>query len=68
MSASHFLIRPFAAAHRAVTTLRCSFCGKSQHEVTKLVRGPRAHLAGPRIHICDGCLKLCNQAAKSDTA
>src|ERR1700739_2737327 len=30
----------------------CSFCGKSQHEVRKLV-------AGPAASICDGCIRLC---------
>jgi hypothetical protein len=34
-------------------TLHCSFCGKSQHEVGKLI-------AGPAVTICDGCVALCN--------
>jgi len=34
-------------------TLHCSFCGKSQHEVKALVRGPGW------IHICDECVALC---------
>lgn len=34
------------------TTLYCSFCGKSQHEVAKLV-------AGPSTFICDECVDLC---------
>ena len=34
--------------------LRCSFCGKSQHEVTKLV-------AGPGVFICDKCVDLSSQ-------
>jgi ClpX C4-type zinc finger len=34
-------------------TLSCSFCGKSQREVRKLV-------AGPTVYICDECVKLCN--------
>jgi hypothetical protein len=34
-------------------TLSCSFCGKSQREVHKLI-------AGPTAHICDECVKLCN--------
>jgi hypothetical protein len=34
-------------------TLSCSFCGKSQREVRKLV-------AGPTVHICDECIGLCN--------
>jgi hypothetical protein len=32
--------------------LHCSFCGKSQHEVRKLI-------AGPMVYICDGCVELC---------
>jgi ClpX C4-type zinc finger len=36
-------------------TLHCSFCGKSQHEVQKLVAGPGW------IFICDECVGLCNQ-------
>ena len=32
--------------------LYCSFCGKSQHEVRKLI-------AGPTVYICDGCVELC---------
>ena len=34
-------------------TLHCSFCGKPQHEVKKLV-------AGPFVFICDGCVEICN--------
>jgi ClpX C4-type zinc finger len=34
-------------------TLRCSFCGKSQHEVKALV-------AGPGVAICEACVELCN--------
>jgi hypothetical protein len=33
--------------------LACSFCGKSDREVAKLV-------AGPGVHICDACIGLCN--------
>src|ERR1035441_8387930 len=33
--------------------LYCSFCGKSQHEVKKLI-------AGPSVFICDECIELCN--------
>src|SRR5215469_14846378 len=33
--------------------LYCSFCGKSQHDVRKLV-------AGPAVYICDECVDLCN--------
>lgn len=34
-------------------TLYCSFCGKSQHEVKKLI-------AGPSVFVCDECVSLCN--------
>ena len=34
------------------TTLYCSFCGKSQHEVRKLI-------AGQTVFICDECVELC---------
>jgi ATP-dependent Clp protease ATP-binding subunit ClpX len=37
-----------------VPVLRCSFCGKDQHSVKKLV-------AGPGVYICDECVELCNQ-------
>ena len=33
--------------------LHCSFCGKSQKEVKKLI-------AGPNVYICDECIQLCN--------
>ncbi|MHB8282487.1 MAG: ClpX C4-type zinc finger protein, partial [bacterium] len=33
--------------------LYCSFCGKSQDEVKKLI-------AGPSVYICDECIELCN--------
>jgi ATP-dependent Clp protease ATP-binding subunit ClpX len=36
------------------TVLRCSFCGKSQDEVRKLI-------AGPTVYICDECIELCNE-------
>ncbi len=35
-------------------TLHCSFCGKSQHQVQKLIAGPRG------VFICDECVGLCN--------
>jgi ATP-dependent Clp protease ATP-binding subunit ClpX len=35
-------------------TLCCSFCGKSQKEVKKLI-------AGPTVYICDECIGLCNE-------
>lgn len=38
----------------APDTLFCSFCGKSQHDVGKLI-------AGPKVLICDACVGLCNE-------
>jgi len=40
----------------APKTLHCSFCGKSQHEVRKLI-------AAPTVYICDECVELCNDFA-----
>lgn len=34
--------------------LKCSFCGKSQEQVRKLI-------AGPGVYICDECVELCNE-------
>jgi len=34
--------------------LRCSFCGKSEREVAKLI-------AGPKVHICDVCVGVCDK-------
>jgi ribosome-binding protein aMBF1 (putative translation factor) len=39
--------------------LRCSFCGKSQSEVKKLI-------AGPNVHICDECIAVCNSIIADD--
>ncbi|TJZ69766.1 ATP-dependent Clp protease ATP-binding subunit ClpX [Chitiniphilus eburneus] len=41
--------------------LYCSFCGKSQHEVTKLI-------AGPQVFICNECIELCNDIIKDEAA
>ena len=41
--------------------LHCSFCGKSQHEVRKLI-------AGPSVFVCDECVELCNDIIRSETA
>lgn len=40
-------------------TLYCSFCGKSQHEVKKLI-------AGQSVFICDECIDLCNNIIRED--
>ena len=39
--------------------LYCSFCGKSQHEVRKLI-------AGPSVSICDECVVLCNDIIREE--
>jgi endopeptidase Clp ATP-binding regulatory subunit (clpX) len=41
-------------------TLYCSFCGKSQHEVRKLI-------AGPAVFICDECVELCMDIIREET-
>lgn len=40
-------------------TLFCSFCGKSQHEVRKLI-------AGPSVFVCDECVELCNDIIREE--
>jgi ATP-dependent Clp protease ATP-binding subunit ClpX len=40
--------------------LYCSFCGKSQHEVRKLI-------AGPSVFICDECIELCNDIIREES-
>jgi hypothetical protein len=41
-------------------TLYCSFCGKSQHEVRKLIAGP------PPVFICDECVDICTDVVEPD--
>ncbi len=41
------------------TNLACSFCGKSQREVKKLI-------AGPAVYICDECIELCNDIIREE--
>lgn len=42
-------------------TLKCSFCGKSQEQVKKLI-------AGPGVYICDECVELCNEIIEEETS
>ncbi|HZI50053.1 MAG TPA: ATP-dependent Clp protease ATP-binding subunit ClpX, partial [Pyrinomonadaceae bacterium] len=44
---------------RSDDTLRCSFCGKSQNEVKKLI-------AGPTVYICNECIDICNEIISDD--
>ena len=39
--------------------LKCSFCGKSQKQVRKLI-------AGPSVYICDECIELCNEIIEEE--
>jgi hypothetical protein len=53
---------PSVAAHNEPPppkTLYCSFCGKSQHDVRKLI-------AGPEVFICDECIDLCTDIVEPD--
>ena len=46
-----------ARSAESVDLLKCSFCGKNQKQVKKLI-------AGPGVYICDECIELCNEIAK----
>ena len=46
-------------SHSSEKVLYCSFCGKSQHEVKKLI-------AGPSVFICDECIELCNDIIRDE--
>ncbi|HMS04326.1 MAG TPA: ATP-dependent Clp protease ATP-binding subunit ClpX [Burkholderiaceae bacterium] len=50
---------PEKKGSQAEKTLYCSFCGKSQHEVKKLI-------AGPSVFICDECIDLCNDIIRDE--
>lgn len=49
-----------AAGTDSKNTLYCSFCGKSQHEVRKLI-------AGPTVFICDECVELCMDIIREES-
>lgn len=44
---------------KSTKLLYCSFCGKSQHEVRKLI-------AGPQVYVCDECVDLCNDIIREE--
>lgn len=44
----------------SLTSLRCSFCGKSKGEVKRLI-------AGPSIYICNECVVICNEILADET-
>lgn len=43
----------------AAPEVRCSFCGKEEHEVSKVI-------SGPGIYICDGCVATCNDILEQE--
>jgi ATP-dependent Clp protease ATP-binding subunit ClpX len=47
--------------HEGGERLLCSFCGKPQHQVRKLI-------AGPGVYICDECIELCNEIVEDEHA
>jgi hypothetical protein len=51
--------RAGAIGPQSTDTLYCSFCGKSQHEVRKLI-------AGPTVFVCDECVELCNDIIENE--
>jgi hypothetical protein len=50
---------PGAPGPQRQSKLSCSFCGKSQDEVRKLI-------AGPQVYICDECVETCNDVLEKD--
>src|SRR5262249_31782664 len=55
-------LAPAAPADAAAPqALHCSFCGKSQHVVRKLI-------AGPAVNICDECVELCTDIVREEAA
>ncbi len=45
--------------HKLEKEIRCSFCGKSQREVSKII-------AGPTAYICNECISICNEILEDD--
>lgn len=41
--------------------LACSFCGKWQYELKKLIAGPK------QVYVCDECVELCNEIIRDET-
>jgi ATP-dependent Clp protease ATP-binding subunit ClpX len=52
---------PMARIGESGDLLKCSFCGKSQKQVKKLI-------AGPGVYICDECIDLCNEIIEEELA
>ena len=48
-----------ARMQESADLLKCSFCGKSQKQVKKLI-------AGPGVYICNECIELCNEIIEEE--
>ncbi|MFB3053025.1 MAG: ClpX C4-type zinc finger protein, partial [Dehalococcoidia bacterium] len=51
---------PSAKGSKSRTTYTCSFCGKNQEQVRRLIAGPGA------VYICDECVELCREIIHED--
>ena len=51
---------PSAKGSKSRTTYTCSFCGKNQEQVRRLIAGPGA------VYICDECVELCREIVQED--
>ena len=51
--------RPTGTGRGGKEALHCSFCRKNQHEVLKLI-------AGPKVYICNECVSLCNEIIRDE--
>ena len=56
----HWFVKKYFMTTNNKNILYCSFCGKSQHEVRKLI-------AGPTVFICDECVELCMDIIKEES-
>ena len=50
---------PWPSSATPASCCKCSFCGKSQKQVKKLI-------AGPGVYICDECIDLCNEIIEEE--
>ncbi len=52
----------FSPGKRQAITYRCSFCGKSQEQVARLIAGPN------HVYICNECVALCQEIIDEESA
>ena len=50
-----------------IRQLRCSFCRKTEEQISKLVAGPRL-IVGPRLYICNECVALANSIMQGNAS